>query len=128
MALFYHVVGPRYDEGRHSQRSKTRWIDSRLVNHQAKKLQLTFVTSSESLLVLLVNFSTRLLGKAFWEQVSAIKHKASDTLGMLERKQQSNVGSIREAQYVGRIYSEFVHETSQVKYKLSELKRCCSPR
>ena len=123
MALLYHIVGTSDDERRYTQYGKARRIDSRFVYHQAQELQLAFVAGSEGLMVLLVNFSARLLGEAVGKQVSTVKHKASNALGMLEREQQGDVGAIRKAQYVRRAYTEPVHEIGKIANELPKGER-----
>ena len=100
MRFLDHVIGSRHDERWNAQRGKLGWIDMRLVDHQAKQFELVFVIRQDSLLVLLINFTTRLIGQPFWKQVAAIEDEAFYARGVSQREQYGHIRAIGEPQDV----------------------------
>ena len=100
----------------------------RFVDHQAKQFELVFVVRRNGLLVFLVNFTTRLLGQPFGEQVAAIEDEAFYARGVSQREQYGHIRAIGEPQDVGRCNVELVHEGAQIISELIECERSCAAR
>ena len=128
MRFLNHVVSSCYDERGLVQLRKLGRVDMRFVDHQTKQFEQVFVIRRDSLLVLLINFTTRLLGQPFGEQVAAIEDEAFYARGVSQREQYGHIRAIGEPQDVGRCNVELVHEGAQIISELIECERSCAAR